>query len=353
MSKRLRNNIILSTSLTMAFVLSVGTTLAGWSTTDNANPMGIGITIEADIKEEGHYLYWGSDTEGVKLNRTPTGESGYYSYELTIDNSMLGSSSTFTIKDELDNLVLQETSGVNIGLAGTYKITNKSTGYDFTYRLYYNNNGTSFSPCNAHFFGGVGDASTAWPGLGMTQIGSTNEYYYDVDAKKYASGSAKVVFNKNSGNEKTVDITLSGITAGVTGYQRTNTAQLYLKYTNNTYWVGDGASTAAYLFGAGKPNLWYAMTTSATDQVGVTINDDLTGYTNVIFVRLKPSTAEGYSGDNGGLNWTNKWNQTDDLDFGVGRINDYALNGEEHSEGKKGANYTANPYLVSTYSHVV
>ncbi len=37
------------------------------------------------------------------------------------------------------------------------------------------------------------------------------------------------------------------------------------------------------------------------------------GYNNLIFVRLRPSTADGYTSENSGLNWNNQWEQTEDL----------------------------------------
>ena len=37
------------------------------------------------------------------------------------------------------------------------------------------------------------------------------------------------------------------------------------------------------------------------------------GYNNLIFVRLRPSTADGYTSENSGLHWNNQWEQTEDL----------------------------------------
>ena len=37
------------------------------------------------------------------------------------------------------------------------------------------------------------------------------------------------------------------------------------------------------------------------------------GYSNLIFVRLRPSTADGYTSENSGLHWKNQWEQTEDL----------------------------------------
>ena len=71
---------------------------------------------------------------------------------------------------------------------------------------------------------------------------------------------------------------------------------------------------AAYVWG-GSGDHWYQMTQYATNTDYFKASIDTTLYPNVIFTRLKPSTADGYKNNNGGLNFDNAWNQTGDLTF--------------------------------------
>ncbi len=73
-------------------------------------------------------------------------------------------------------------------------------------------------------------------------------------------------------------------------------------------WKEANATFAAYVW-KGETNRWI----TGTDE-GAYIQFDLPAdIDGLIFVRLKPSTAEGYSSGNGGLNWDNKWNQSPNL----------------------------------------
>lgn len=77
-------------------------------------------------------------------------------------------------------------------------------------------------------------------------------------------------------------------------------------------WNLDGARFALYHFTGSTPGPWVEFTDEDNDGIlSATFNDT---DEKMIFVRLKPSTADGYSSDNGGLNWDNKWNQSADLD---------------------------------------
>jgi hypothetical protein len=76
-------------------------------------------------------------------------------------------------------------------------------------------------------------------------------------------------------------------------------------------WAVDGATFAAYAWDSKGTNAWYPFV-EVSGAYATQIPDSLT---NIILVRLKPATADGFSTENYGLNWSNKWNQTDDIDF--------------------------------------
>ena len=75
-------------------------------------------------------------------------------------------------------------------------------------------------------------------------------------------------------------------------------------------WATDGAIYAAYAWND-EGNKWFPFV-EASGAYGTQIPDN---YTGINIVRLKPATAEGWVSDNMGLNWDNKWNQTDNIDF--------------------------------------
>ena len=87
-------------------------------------------------------------------------------------------------------------------------------------------------------------------------------------------------------------------------------------------WETDGAVFAAYAFND-EGNAWFPFVKvgdgsrkyrfAAPASAYVAQVPDT--YTGIIAVRLKPATADGYNAENDGLNWDNKWNQTDDIDF--------------------------------------
>ena len=91
--------------------------------------------------------------------------------------------------------------------------------------------------------------------------------------------------------------------------QFTSPSKVYLKPFD--FWKSDGARIAAYYWGAAGNN-WIEL--SPVDCEGHYYSVDIpAGYSNIIFARLKPSSATGYDKDNNGFNWKNSWNQTADL----------------------------------------
>ena len=78
-------------------------------------------------------------------------------------------------------------------------------------------------------------------------------------------------------------------------------AKSLIYLTPNSDWKKDSARFAAYFFGNGEK--WVSMTDFDGD--GIFECEVPSGYPNVIFCRMNPSTTAN--------NWNNKWNQTSDL----------------------------------------
>ena len=76
-------------------------------------------------------------------------------------------------------------------------------------------------------------------------------------------------------------------------------------------WAADGAIFAAYAFNSDEDNAWFPFA-----EIGGAFGTQIPeNYAKIIAVRLKPATDESFDTTNNGLNWNNKWNQTDDIDF--------------------------------------
>lgn len=340
---------IVSISFAFLPMALVGSTFASWAVTDNANPFGFKINIEGQTLEEGHYLYWDGATEGVKLERDDVG-GGLYSYTIDIDNTestMTGSSKTFEIRDESDNLIVNETGGLTIDFEGTYTLTDTGDSYTLTYPLYFDNSNTSFSNCGVHLFNGVNNQGTEWPGYTMSRVGSTSYYKADVDAKKFAKNGTTIIFNNNlnDGATQTENIELNNIHAGTQGYKVSKGTRVYLEYSNVSWWSSDSVVVCAYFFGGGKQDKYFEMSPVAgqATQYGYTTDEDMSGYTNVIFTRCPSGTASSGNGFP-----PNPYNQTVDLSFTNKKICDYALTGGKDGENKYYSSYTASTNLITT-----
>lgn len=110
-------------------------------------------------------------------------------------------------------------------------------------------NSPEWENVSLHRWGGS-TASTVWPGLGMTQIGSTEMYYVDIPAD-----TTGIIFNNNDNGEQTANIegTIGKIyrTTGVDGDNNYTTTEVYsgntsaednpnrnIYFTNNYGWNG-------------------------------------------------------------------------------------------------------------------
>ena len=86
--------------------------------------------------------------------------------------------------------------------------------------------------------------------------------------------------------------------------------RIYLKLET---WKNSGARYAAYFYNNGGKEYWQNMYETSVSQVfACDIPSDGVTYNKVIFVRLNPS---GTDNSNGGNNWNNKWNQSENITF--------------------------------------
>ena len=100
-------------------------------------------------------------------------------------------------------------------------------------------------------------------------------------------------------------------------------------------WDLDGATFAAYAW-AGEENVWFPF----VELSGVYATQIPDTFTGITLVRLKPATDETYDSENYGLNWNNKWNQTDDIDFtAIADHTVFTITG--WGEGEGNSTYTA------------
>ena len=90
-------------------------------------------------------------------------------------------------------------------------------------------------------------------------------------------------------------------------------AKQMLYLTPNSNWKVDNARFAAYFFGNGEK--WVGMTYNS--DLGVYEVEVPAGYPSVIFCRMNPNTT--------GNNWTNRWNQTGDLNVPTNGNNHYTV----------------------------
>ena len=119
---------------------------------------------------------------------------------------------------------------------------------------------------------------------------------------QWVNGNGNQISTKNP-----YELTITGTTSIKAEF--TSPSRVYLKPYD--FWKSDGARIAAYYWGAAGNN-WIEL--SPVDCEGHYYSVDIpAGYSNIIFARLKPSTATGYVSTNNGFNWDNSWNQTADL----------------------------------------
>ncbi len=161
---------------------------------------------------------------------------------------------------------------------------------------------------------GAGEGGSVTATVGGEKISSPATLEYNTEVTLTATPSGKNAFAQwvdGNGNQiSTKNPYELTITKNTTlKAQFTSPSKVYLKPFD--FWKSDGARIAAYYWGAAGNN-WIEL--SPVDCEGHYYSVDIpAGYSNIIFARLKPSSATGYDKNNNGFNWENSWNQTADL----------------------------------------
>lgn len=209
----------------------------------------------------------------------------------------------------------------------TYANNTAQPKYGVTYPLYFGNlndkdGGSALVSSYYNFVRNANNSidlnpnSTAITGLSGKTLANDTIHYYKSGATN-ENGAAMAMFDEdflsgeNSQNTalatilRTSTFPVRKTTEGGTPNYEYYSDRIY--YTTSGNWNDAGAWTALYYW-TSSGNGWKA---SQTDANGTyfEIPSDATG---VQFVRMRPNTASGYSNDNNGYNWTNKWNQIPD-----------------------------------------
>ena len=109
-----------------------------------------------------------------------------------------------------------------------------------------------------------------------------------------------------------------------------------------SWWKNDKARLVVYTWGSAGDK-WIELEDYGCNG-DIYTADIPAGYTGLKFVRLKPSTADGYVSDYDGLNWDNKWNETGDLTVPTTSSNLYDLS------SSKWTTYAAPSYKLTIQS---
>lgn len=157
------------------------------------------------------------------------------------------------------------------------------------------------------------------------QADDNNEYTATYNIKVTNSGTRDL--NANEVSVSLVNKTSEPDVENTATWTAANSQTVFLnpgEYTN------DGAVLALYSWG--KAETWTLFT--ETSKSGL-YSAELNGNTNFSIVRLKKEGDDGYSSENGGLNWDNKYNQS--VDYTVADGNEFTFSswdGEKQSFGK-------------------
>ena len=121
--------------------------------------------------------------------------------------------------------------------------------------------------------------------------------------------------------DETITLTVPTDDKNLYDMASTNITHLYLSPNGN--WKTDGARFAAYFFGNG--DTWVSMTDANADGIYECAIPTTKSYPSVIFCRMKGSTNTN--------NWTNTWNQTNDLTVPTDGKNRYTIDEGAWSKG--------------------
>ena len=199
------------------------------------------------------------------------------------------------------------------------------------------------------------NSTFAW--IDMTSVDCNGDYYKaEIPAiytqMKFVSFPTDKANSWENDINKTGDLTIPEAVDDKVLYDMasTNITHLYLKPNSN--WILSNAWFAAYLCNGSDAASWYQLGKVEDNIYGVEIGSDKLNSTknkNVIFCRMNPS--------NNNLNWSQKWDQTNDLDMPINGTNLYTIKAGAWSNGdgtwstyyddSKWTTYTAPTYDVT------
>ncbi len=196
------------------------------------------------------------------------------------------------------------------------------------YKLYFQNL-AEWAEVYAHIWANEGEdiglESVEWPGRKLTETEVLDGVtYYVFQLPATATGkTVNVVFNDGAGLQ-TKD--LAGVVEGNLFFDNyvepVEPTDVVLYLQPNANWNVDGARFAAYFFGNGETWVDMTLVEGETNIYAVTVP---AGFEDVIFCRMNPGAAAN--------NWTNKWNQTDDLKVPTDGTNLYTVAEETWDKG--------------------
>lgn len=285
------------------------------------------------------YTYEGPISFG-KVLETPKVEAAVEGNVITLTWNAVADATSYTITGVAENpVVTEETTYIFTGEYETeytftvaasngtlysqpYTIvaTTKAAPVVETYKLYFNNL-ANWTKVYAHIWANQGEdlglESVEWPGRELTETEELNGVtYYVFQLPAEATGkTVNVVFNDGAGLQ-TKD--LSGVVEGNLFFDNyvepivPSDVVLYLQ--PNTNWNADNARFAAYFFGNGETWVDMTLVEGETNIYAVTVP---AGFEDIIFCRMNPSTTDN--------NWTNKWNQTENLTVPTDGTNLYTV----------------------------
>ncbi len=196
------------------------------------------------------------------------------------------------------------------------------------YKLYFQNL-AEWAEVYAHIWANEGEdiglESVEWPGRKLTETEVLDGVtYYVFQLPATATGkTVNVVFNDGAGLQ-TKD--LAGVVEGNLFFDNyvepVEPTDVVLYLQPNANWNNDNARFAAYFFGNGETWVDMTLVEGETNIYAVTVP---AGFEDVIFCRMNPGAAAN--------NWTNKWNQTDDLKVPTDGTNLYTVAEETWDKG--------------------
>lgn len=289
------------------------------------------VTLQAPTKErytfEGWYLQ--SDFSGDKVTQIAQGTTG----DIELYAKWSETKYSVNINTNNRNWGITTPSGANwVGPTPVDLTATPHTGYHFT--EWKATGGASIADPNNETTTITATASGTATAhfaeiLYNINVQSSNDAHGKVEQSAQQAGistTITITADPKEGYEftgwsKDGDITIASINSATTTLTATSagtvTANFAKKGSTPIYFKANHAWTAA--------NAWFAVYYwNTNNEKGWSILNPIcgsdyykaevpAGYTGFKFVRFRPSTANGYVPDNGGLNWTNPWNQSGDI----------------------------------------